>query len=92
MENKFKMSFTLPVRMATPLSLTSVDNHQYQSVEYRNSEVGMCNDVMETFSIKPYSACVGWPSLYFFSFNKTNTFSIKHYYLLLNLVLIDNFY
>ncbi|XP_022753990.1 protein RICE SALT SENSITIVE 3-like [Durio zibethinus] len=48
-ENKFKRSFTLPVRMPTSSSSTSVYHHQHQSVEYRNSEAGMCNDVMESF-------------------------------------------
>ncbi|XWS10021.1 hypothetical protein CRYUN_Cryun39dG0039900 [Craigia yunnanensis] len=48
MENKFKRSFTLPARMATSSSSTSVD-HQQQPVEYRNSEAGMYTDVMETF-------------------------------------------
>ena len=47
MENKFKRSFTLPARMAT--SSTSVDHHEHQSVEYRNSKSGMYTDVMETF-------------------------------------------
>lgn len=51
MENKFKRSFTLPARMASSSSSTSVDHHQHhQTVEYRNSEgAGMYNDVMETF-------------------------------------------
>ncbi|XP_050220324.1 protein RICE SALT SENSITIVE 3 isoform X2 [Mercurialis annua] len=49
MENKFKRSFTLPARMTTSSSSTSVDHHQQQSVEYRNSEGGMYSDVMETF-------------------------------------------
>ncbi|XP_037496860.1 protein RICE SALT SENSITIVE 3 isoform X2 [Jatropha curcas] len=49
MENKFKRSFTLPARMATSSSSTSVDHHQQQPVEYRNSEAGMYSDVMETF-------------------------------------------
>ncbi|KAK4852716.1 hypothetical protein QYF36_026446 [Acer negundo] len=47
MDNKFKRSFTLPARMASSSSSTSVDHHQ--PVEYRNSEAGMYNDVMETF-------------------------------------------
>ncbi|XP_021287604.1 uncharacterized protein LOC110419053 isoform X1 [Herrania umbratica] len=49
MENKFKRSFTLPARMASSSSSTSVDHHQHQPVEYRNSEAGMYTDVMETF-------------------------------------------
>ncbi|XP_048235501.1 protein RICE SALT SENSITIVE 3-like isoform X2 [Ricinus communis] len=49
MENKFKRSFTLPARMATSSSSTSVDHHQQQPVELRNSEAGMYSDVMETF-------------------------------------------
>ncbi|OAY28715.1 protein RICE SALT SENSITIVE 3 isoform X2 [Manihot esculenta] len=48
-ENKFKRSFTLPARMAPSSSSTSVDHHQQQAVEYRNSEAGMYPDVMETF-------------------------------------------
>lgn len=49
MENKFKRSFTLPARMTPSSSSTSVDHHQHQQVEYRNSEAGMYSDVMETF-------------------------------------------
>ncbi|XP_015899141.3 protein RICE SALT SENSITIVE 3 isoform X1 [Ziziphus jujuba] len=49
MENKFKRSFTLPARMTPSSSSTSVDHHQHQPVEYRNSEAGMYSDVMETF-------------------------------------------
>lgn len=49
MENKFKRSFTLPARMASSSSSTSVDHHPHQPVEYRNSEAGMYSDVMETF-------------------------------------------
>lgn len=49
MDNKFKRSFTLPARMASSSSSTSVEHHQQQPVEYRNSETGMYNDVMETF-------------------------------------------
>ncbi|KAL5564346.1 hypothetical protein UlMin_027510 [Ulmus minor] len=49
MENKFKRSFTLPARMASSSSSTSVDHHQHQPVEYRNSEAGMYTDVMDTF-------------------------------------------
>ncbi|WCJ32195.1 Serine/threonine-protein kinase WNK (With No Lysine)-related [Euphorbia peplus] len=50
MENKFKRSFTLPARMANSSSSNSMDHHQQQAVEYRNSEsAGMYSDVMETF-------------------------------------------
>ncbi|OMO88955.1 hypothetical protein CCACVL1_08091 [Corchorus capsularis] len=49
MENKFKRSFTLPARMASSSSSTSVDHHQHQPVEFRNTEPGMYTDVMETF-------------------------------------------
>lgn len=48
MENKFKRSFTLPARMASSSSSTSLDHHQ-QNPGYRNSEAGMYSDVMETF-------------------------------------------
>ncbi|XP_024033837.1 protein RICE SALT SENSITIVE 3 [Citrus clementina] len=48
-KNKFKRSFTLPARMTSSSSSTSVDHHQHQPVEYRNPEPGMYNDVMETF-------------------------------------------
>lgn len=44
--NKFKRSFTLPARMATSSSSTSLNHNQG---EYRNNEGGMYNDVMETF-------------------------------------------
>ncbi|XVE80105.1 hypothetical protein DITRI_Ditri14bG0112600 [Diplodiscus trichospermus] len=43
MENKFKRSFTLPARMATSSSSTSVDHHQHQA-----KEGGMYTNVMET--------------------------------------------
>ncbi|XP_029130644.1 protein RICE SALT SENSITIVE 3 isoform X2 [Cajanus cajan] len=47
--DKFKRSFTLPARVASSSSSTSMDHHQ-QGVEYRNnSEGGMYPDVMETF-------------------------------------------
>lgn len=49
MENKFKRSYTLPARMASSSSSTSVDHHQHQPVEYRNSDAGIYPDVMETF-------------------------------------------
>ncbi|KAK7401800.1 hypothetical protein VNO78_13584 [Psophocarpus tetragonolobus] len=46
--DKFKKSFSLPARVASSSSSTSMDHHQ-QGVEYRNSEGGMYPDVMETF-------------------------------------------
>ncbi|XP_030932819.1 protein RICE SALT SENSITIVE 3 [Quercus lobata] len=49
MENKFKRSYTLPARMTSSSSSTSVDHHQHQPMEYRNSEAGIYPDVMETF-------------------------------------------
>lgn len=50
MENKFKRSFTLPARMASSSSSTSLDHHSvHSSMEYKNSEGGMYSDVMETF-------------------------------------------
>ncbi|GLT83328.1 hypothetical protein SLE2022_016230 [Rubroshorea leprosula] len=49
MENKFKIGMTLAARMATSSSSTSVEHHQHQPVEYRNSEAGMYPDVMETY-------------------------------------------
>ena len=50
MENKFKRSFTLPARMSSSSSSTSLDHHPHQSVEYRNSEqAGMYPDIMETY-------------------------------------------
>ncbi|KAE8692276.1 putative galactinol--sucrose galactosyltransferase 1-like [Hibiscus syriacus] len=42
-------NFTIPARMATSSSSTSVEHHQHQPGEYRNSEPGMYTDVMETF-------------------------------------------
>lgn len=48
MENKFKRSFTLPARMNSSSSSTSLDHHQHNPGEYRN-EAGMYSDVMETF-------------------------------------------
>lgn len=48
MENKFKRSFTLPARMTSSSSSTSLDHHQHNPGEYRN-EAGMYSDVMETF-------------------------------------------
>ena len=47
--DKFKRSFTLPARVASSSSSTSMDQHQQQGVEYRNSDGGMFPDVMETF-------------------------------------------
>ncbi|KAK7244248.1 hypothetical protein RIF29_39067 [Crotalaria pallida] len=49
--DKFKRSFTLPARVAsTSSSSTSMDQHQPQGMEYRNSEGGgMYPDVMETY-------------------------------------------
>jgi len=50
MESKFKRSFTLPARMTSSASSTSLDHHHPQPPpEYRNSEAGMYPDVMETF-------------------------------------------
>lgn len=51
MESKFKRSFTLPARMTSSSSSTSLDHHHPQHPpEYRNnSEAGMYSDVMETF-------------------------------------------
>ncbi|XP_027356186.1 protein RICE SALT SENSITIVE 3 [Abrus precatorius] len=47
--DKFKRSFTLPSRVASSSSSTSMDHHQQATMEYRNSEGGMYPDVMETF-------------------------------------------
>ncbi|KAL3503194.1 hypothetical protein ACH5RR_037643 [Cinchona calisaya] len=47
MENKFKRSYTLPARMISSSSSTSLDHHQHNPGEYRN-EAGMYSDVMET--------------------------------------------
>lgn len=49
LEAKFKRSFTMPSRMASSSSSTSVDHHQHQTMEFRNSDAGMYSDVMETF-------------------------------------------
>ncbi|CAO2833379.1 unnamed protein product [Amaranthus hypochondriacus] len=49
MENKFKRSFTLPARMTSSASSTSLDHHPQHPPEYRNPETGMYPDVMETF-------------------------------------------
>ncbi|PIN00884.1 hypothetical protein CDL12_26609 [Handroanthus impetiginosus] len=48
MDGKFKRSFTLPARMATSSSSTSLDHNGHNPGEYRN-ETGMYSDVMETF-------------------------------------------
>ncbi|KAK9674465.1 hypothetical protein RND81_12G234500 [Saponaria officinalis] len=45
-ENKYKRSFTLPARMSSSASSTSLDHHPS---EYRNPEAGMYSDVMETY-------------------------------------------
>ncbi|OVA00362.1 Transcription factor MYC/MYB N-terminal [Macleaya cordata] len=49
MENKFKRSFTLPARMASSTSSSSMDHHQHHPVDYRNTEAGIYSDLMETF-------------------------------------------
>ncbi|KAL6959112.1 hypothetical protein U1Q18_045697 [Sarracenia purpurea var. burkii] len=51
MENKFKRSFTLPARMVSSSSSTSLDHHHAHNnpLEYKNSEGGMYPDGMETF-------------------------------------------
>ncbi|KAK9150195.1 hypothetical protein Syun_008504 [Stephania yunnanensis] len=50
MDNKFKRSFTLPARMASSSSSSSMDHrHQPQLVDYRNTEAGIYSDIMETF-------------------------------------------
>ncbi|CAK9182986.1 unnamed protein product [Ilex paraguariensis] len=49
MENKFKRSFTLPARMVSSSSSTSLDHHPHNPEEYRNSEAGMYSDFMGTF-------------------------------------------
>lgn len=48
-ENKFKRSYTLPARMTSSASSTSLDHHPQHSQDYRNPEAGMYPDVMETF-------------------------------------------
>lgn len=48
MDGKFKRSFTLPARMATSSSSSSLNHHSHNPGEYRN-EPGMYSDVMETF-------------------------------------------
>ncbi|XP_008806377.1 protein RICE SALT SENSITIVE 3-like [Phoenix dactylifera] len=50
--NKFKRSFTLPARMTSSLSSSSLDHHHAaapQAMEYRSSESGIYSDIMETF-------------------------------------------
>ncbi|KAG0483972.1 hypothetical protein HPP92_012056 [Vanilla planifolia] len=51
---KFKKSFTLPARMGSLLSSSSLDRQHHdgaasQGMEYRSSETGMYSDIMETF-------------------------------------------
>ncbi|KAL8510195.1 hypothetical protein ACS0TY_017126 [Phlomoides rotata] len=48
MDGKFKRSFTLPARMATSSSSSSLNHLSHNPGEYRN-ETGMYSDVMETF-------------------------------------------
>ncbi|KAG9160541.1 hypothetical protein Leryth_026334 [Lithospermum erythrorhizon] len=48
MENKFKRSYTLPARMTSSSSTTSLNHHQHNPDEYRN-EAGMYSESMETF-------------------------------------------
>ncbi|KAG8364914.1 hypothetical protein BUALT_Bualt18G0048000 [Buddleja alternifolia] len=48
MEGKFKRAFTLPTKMTTSSSSTSLDHHTHNHGEYRN-EAGMYSDVMESF-------------------------------------------
>ncbi|KAJ6728113.1 hypothetical protein OIU74_006212 [Salix koriyanagi] len=49
MENKYKRSFTLPARMTSSSSSTSIDHHQHQPVDYRNPEAGVYSGIMENF-------------------------------------------
>ncbi|KAL8144979.1 protein RICE SALT SENSITIVE 3-like [Apium graveolens] len=50
MENKYKRSYTLPTRMTSSSSSTSMDHHhQHNAGEYQNPEAGMYSDVMENF-------------------------------------------
>ncbi|XP_042519382.1 protein RICE SALT SENSITIVE 3 isoform X1 [Macadamia integrifolia] len=47
---KFKRSFTLPARMASSSSSTSLDQHSHNPVDYsRSSEAGIYSDIMDTF-------------------------------------------
>ncbi|CAA2935252.1 Hypothetical predicted protein [Olea europaea subsp. europaea] len=48
MDNNFEGIFTLPARITTPSSSTSLDHHTQNPGEFRN-EAGMYSDVMETF-------------------------------------------
>ncbi|KAL1563741.1 protein RICE SALT SENSITIVE 3-like isoform X1 [Salvia divinorum] len=49
MDGKFKRSFTLPARMATSSSSSSLNHLSHNPGEYRNEGGGMYGDVMETF-------------------------------------------
>ncbi|PIA36573.1 hypothetical protein AQUCO_03300042v1 [Aquilegia coerulea] len=49
MEEKFKRSFTLPARMTTSSSSSSLDHHQHQNVDFRGSEAGIYSDIMDSF-------------------------------------------
>ncbi|XP_043698756.1 protein RICE SALT SENSITIVE 3-like isoform X2 [Telopea speciosissima] len=49
MENKFKRSFTLPARMASSSSSTSLDHHSHHSIDYRSSDARIYSDIMDTF-------------------------------------------
>ncbi|KAF8409214.1 hypothetical protein HHK36_005288 [Tetracentron sinense] len=49
MESKFKRSFTLPARMASSSSSSSLDHHPHHPVDYRSTEAGIYSDIMETF-------------------------------------------
>ncbi|XP_042477905.1 protein RICE SALT SENSITIVE 3-like [Macadamia integrifolia] len=49
MENKFKRSFTLPARMTSSSSSTSLDHHSHHPVNYRSSEARIYSDLMDTF-------------------------------------------
>ncbi|XP_042063699.1 protein RICE SALT SENSITIVE 3-like isoform X1 [Salvia splendens] len=49
MDGKFKRSFTLPARMVTSSSSSSLNHLSHNPGEYRNEGGGMYGDVMETF-------------------------------------------
>lgn len=50
MENKYKRNFSLPNRMVSSSSSTSLDHHAHNPMEYKSNEGGMYPDhVMETF-------------------------------------------
>ncbi|KAF5202596.1 Rice salt sensitive [Thalictrum thalictroides] len=49
MEEKFKRSFTLPARMTTSSSSSSLDHHQHKNVDFRGSEAGIYSDIMDSF-------------------------------------------